>query len=204
MDDDDLRRGRPTVHKAFDEATAILAGDGLLTLAFDVLARDVQPGDIAARCCAELATAAGAKGMVGGQADDLQCQFSEGNITTLERIHRRKTGAMIRVSVRLGAIVAGANEAQLAALETYGTNVGLAFQVVDDLLDVSGTEKELGKRVGKDNDRGKLTFPALVGVEESTRRANELIETACRALGETDLEGEHLESLARYVLERNH
>jgi geranylgeranyl diphosphate synthase type II len=111
---------------------------------------------------------------------------------------------MIRVSVRLGALIAGANQQQQEALETYGTNIGLAFQVVDDLLDVSGDEQAMGKRVGKDSDRGKLTFPALVGIEASTRRATELVDAACRSLTATGLEGEYLDALARYVLDRNH
>ncbi|MCA9245514.1 MAG: polyprenyl synthetase family protein [Planctomycetales bacterium] len=204
MDDDDLRRGRPTCHKAFDEATAILAGDGLLTLAFDVLAREVQPAAVAAQCCAELAAAAGACGMVGGQGDDLDCQFTAGTVETLEHIHRRKTGAMIRVSVRLGALVAGATDQQMAALETYGASIGLAFQIIDDLLDEAGDEQAMGKRVGKDRGRGKLTFPSLLGAEESSRRATALVAAACDAIAAADLADEHLAALARYVLERNH
>ena len=204
MDDDDLRRGRPTCHKAFDEGTAILAGDALLTLAFEVLAREISPGDVAARCCAELAQAAGCQGMVGGQADDLEYQFTTAGIATLERIHRRKTGAMMTVSLRLGGIVAEADERQLAALTAYGRNLGLAFQIVDDLLDVSGTEGAVGKRVGKDDGRGKLTFPALVGVEESRHRAARLVDEACQAIEAADLRPARLQALAHYVLQRDH
>ncbi len=203
MDDDDLRRGRPTCHKAFGEATAILAGDGLLTLAFQVLAEHVQPPQVAARCCAELARAAGATGMVGGQADDLLADTLPQSVETLEAIHRRKTGAMFLVSLRLGARVAGAKAEQLRALEIYGRSLGLAFQVTDDLLDVAGDEQVVGKRVGKDHDRGKLTFPGLVGVEASQRRAQTLVDEACQALAVFDSRAGSLEALARYVVERN-
>jgi len=204
MDDDDLRRGRPTCHKAFGEANAILAGDALLTLAFQVLAQDIQPALVAARCCAELAIAAGATGMVGGQGDDLHAESLPATLDTLEAIHRRKTGAMILVSLRLGGLVAGASEEQLKALEIYGNNLGLAFQITDDLLDVAGDEQIVGKRVGKDLERGKLTFPGLLGAEESRRRAEQLIAEACNALAGFETRASRLEALARYVLERNH
>jgi len=152
MDDDDLRRGLPSCHAKFGEATAILAGDALLAQAFDVLAREVKPPAVAARCCGELATAAGACNLVGGQQDDLQAEFADLGIDELQRIHRRKTGAMIRVSLRLGGIVGGASEVQLAALDTYGEKLGLAFQIVDDLLDLHGNEGALGKRARKDSE----------------------------------------------------
>lgn len=204
MDNDDLRRGRPTCHKAFGEAAAILAGDALLTLAFEIVAKGVQPPDVAARCCAALAEAAGAEALVGGQADDLAVQFTAGDLAALEAIHRRKTGAMFLVSLRLGAYVAQANATQQAALETYGRKIGLAFQIADDLLDVRGDEAAMGKRVGKDSDHGKLTFPSLLGVAESQRRAETLINEACAALAPFGEKGSALETLARYVLERNH
>jgi geranylgeranyl diphosphate synthase type II len=204
MDDDDLRRGRPSCHAAFGEATAILAGDALLAQAFEVLARDVQPSELAARCCAELATAAGASWLVGGQADDLAEQFGEGGLEQLEAIHRRKTGAMILVSLRMGGLIGEADRRQLAALDDYGTKLGLAFQIVDDLLDLHGDAAALGKRTNKDSGRGKLTFPGLLGEAESRRRAEQLIDDACRALAEGDLKSSGLEALARYVLERNH
>ncbi len=204
MDDDDLRRGRPTCHKAFGEAVAILTGDALLTLAFEVLARDVQPPAVAARCCALLARAAGGSELVGGQADDLAGEFSEGGIEALEAIHRRKTGAMFLVSLELGATVAGADKQQLAALKKYGQCLGLAFQITDDLLDVRGQTEEMGKRVGKDSDRGKLTFPGILGIEESTRRAEALVAEACSALQTFEPQAQGLQSLAQYVLNRNH
>ena len=221
MDDDDLRRGNPTNHKVFGEGLAILAGDALLTLAFETLATRIRPATAAAECCAELARAAGACEMVGGQADDLAEEGklpgaprntsrtpAEG-LATLEAIHRRKTGAMILVSLRLGAIVAGAQPAQRAALDEYGRRLGLTFQIMDDLLDVRGSEAAVGKRVGKDAARGKLTFPGLLGEAESLRRAETLTAEALAALGELKQHGigtdvEVLEDLARYVVERNH
>lgn len=202
MDDDDMRRGRPSCHAAFDEATAILAGDALLARAFEILAKDLPPA-IAARCVAELGAAAGATALVGGQADDLAGEFSEAGVNELEHIHRRKTGAMFRASLRLGGIVAEASEDQLAALDTYGKSLGLAFQITDDLLDVRGDAAEMGKRVAKDSGRGKLTFPALLGAEASQRRARELIDEACAAAVQLGPTAAPLHSLARYVLERN-
>jgi geranylgeranyl diphosphate synthase type II len=204
MDDDDMRRGRPSCHAKFGEATAILAGDALLAQAFEVLAIDTQPASVAARCCAELARAAGASALVGGQEDDLRSEFTGGGLEQLEAIHRRKTGAMIRVALRLGGIVAEADDKRLAALDTYGEKLGLAFQIVDDLLDLRGDEAALGKRTRKDGDHGKLTFPALLGEVESNRRAAELIDEAIAALVPLAQEAGQLEALARYVLERNH
>jgi geranylgeranyl diphosphate synthase type II len=203
MDDDDLRRGRPSCHALFGEATAILAGDALLAQAFEVLASGTPPA-VAARCCAELARAAGPCNLVGGQEDDLKAEFAGLGIEQLERIHRRKTGAMIRVSLRLGGIVAEADETRLKALDTYGERLGLAFQIVDDLLDLMGDEQSLGKRTGKDSNHGKLTFPAALGVEESRGRAGRLIDEAIAALAPLGSRAAGLVSLARYVIERNH
>jgi geranylgeranyl diphosphate synthase type II len=204
MDDDDLRRGRPTCHKAFGEAVAILAGDALLALAFEVLARDTQPPAVAARCCAVLARAAGASELVGGQADDLAGEFSGGGLESLEAIHRRKTGAMFLASLQLGALVAGADSAQQAALAEYGRHLGLAFQITDDLLDVRGDANTMGKRSGKDSGRGKLTFPGLLGTQESISRAELLVHEACAALEALEPHAAGLQALAQYVLERNH
>lgn len=204
MDDDDLRRGQPTCHKQYDEATAILAGDALLTRAFEIMALEIKPADVAACCCAELAGAAGAVGMVAGQVADLAGETGSGSLAELEAIHRRKTGAMFRVSLRLGAVVAQATPEQLRGLDTYGQKLGLAFQIVDDLLDVHGSETAMGKRTGKDSDRGKLTFPRLLGPEASRTRARQLIDEACAAVNEFGARASHLESLARYVVERNH
>ena len=161
MDDDDLRRGKPTNHKVYGEAMAILAGDALLTRAFEVMASDVKPAEVAARCTARLAGAAGPSGMVGGQVDDLQGEKCEGHLDQLHSIHRRKTGALLSVSLELGALIAGADQTTQDALASYGEKLGLAFQITDDLLDVQGEEGAVGKRVGKDSERGKMTFPAL-------------------------------------------
>jgi geranylgeranyl diphosphate synthase type II len=204
MDDDDMRRGQPSCHVKFGEATAILAGDALLAQTFEVLARDVHPGDLAAACCGELGRAAGASNLVGGQEDDLRNEFAGGGTADLERIHRRKTGAMIRVSLRLGGMIGRSNPEQLAALNTYGERLGLAFQIVDDLLDLRGDANTMGKKTGKDSGRGKLTFPALLGEAESRRRAEELIGEACAALAVFGNKSQPLQALAKYVLERNH
>jgi geranylgeranyl diphosphate synthase, type II len=204
MDDDELRRGRPTCHKAFSEGIAILAGDALLALAFEVLSEDIEPADRAAVCCGILAHAAGATELVGGQADDLAGEFFSGGLDVLESIHRRKTGAMFRVSLQLGAVCAGASDSDRQALDEYGKNLGLAFQIVDDLLDVKGDATKLGKNTGKDAGRGKLTFPGVLGIDESQRRAESLVQAACAALRPFGSHAASLESLARYVLERNH
>ncbi len=204
MDDDDLRRGRPTLHRAYDEATAILAGDALLTLAFQVLVEHTRPPQIAADCCVALAAAAGTAGLVGGQADDLDSQSRNGDVSKLEAIHARKTGAMIQAAVRLGALVAQASGDQTAALDRFGKRLGLAFQISDDLLDVQGQEAVLGKRVGKDGIQGKLTFPGLLGVDESLRRARQLIDEGRAALKIFGSKASKLDALAGYVLERNH
>lgn len=204
MDDDDLRRGRRSCHVAFDEATAILAGDALLALAFDVLTRDVTPAETAVACCRELARAAGATAMVGGQADDLAAEQTGADLAELESIHRRKTGAMLAVSLRLGALVAGAGPQALESLDSYGAKLGLAFQIVDDLLDFDGDESRVGKRTGKDAARGKSTFPGLLGAEESRRRASQLVDEACQALAPIADRAGRLEQLAHYVLRRSH
>lgn len=204
MDDDDLRRGLPTCHVKFGEATAILAGDALLAQAFQTLAQGVEPPAVAAACCAELATAAGPSMLVGGQADDLANEFGSGRLSDLERIHRRKTGAMIRVSLRLGGLIAGASSAILSALDYYGEKVGLAFQIIDDWLDVQGDEAAMGKRLRKDSHHGKLTFPSLLGVAESKRYAEACVREACERLEVLAPRQQHLVALANYVLERNH
>ena len=210
MDDDDLRHGRPTAHKVYGEAMAILAGDALLTRAFEVVAEQIEPRETAARCCAVLARAAGACGMVGGQVDDV-CHdpsataraSAEEQLAKLESIHERKTGAMLNVSLELGALVAGADRDDRDALDEYGRRLGLAFQITDDLLDVSGSQEALGKRVGKDDQHGKLTFPGLLGMERSQSRAEELISEACLAVARFGPRAHRLEALAHYVLERD-
>jgi geranylgeranyl diphosphate synthase, type II len=202
MDDDDLRRGLPTCHRKFDEATAILAGDALLTLAFEAVS-EMQPSPVAARCVKELAKAAGAVGMVGGQVDDLHADAGPGTLEWLESLHERKTGALLRASLRMGGIAAGASLEQLDALTDYGRQIGLAFQIVDDLLDVEGDAVKLGKDVRKDEAAGKLTYPGLLGVEESRRRAWELMDAARAALAPFGPAGVQLARLAQYIVERD-
>jgi geranylgeranyl diphosphate synthase type II len=214
MDDDDLRRGRPTCHKKFGEALAILAGDALLTLAFEVLAGGYGPRT-AAVSCAELAAGAGATGMVGGQVLDLEAEgripasgrLTSAEVAALEDIHRRKTGALFHSALRLGVYAAqgerpgGADPDTLAAVDEYAAAFGLAFQITDDLLDVEGTAEETGKRVGKDAARGKLTYPGLLGVFKSQLRAEELAVEAMKA-GHR-LGSDPLIELARYVIRRD-
>ncbi len=210
MDDDDLRRGLPTCHKKFGEALAILAGDALLTLAFEVLATGYEPRT-AAVSCAELAAGAGAAGMVGGQVLDLEAEgrITAGEIAELEAIHRRKTGALFRSALRLGVFAAqaerpeGVDRNTLAAVDAYAAAFGLAFQVTDDLLDAEGSADRAGKRVGKDAARGKLTYPGLLGVEASKAKAKELGQEAVAAAGRLGPGGQPLADLARYVVDRD-
>lgn len=204
MDDDDLRRGQPTCHKVFGEAMAILAGDALLALAMEVMATGVAPPALAGRCCAALARAAGPCHLVGGQADDMAPPPAEMGAESLHRIHARKTGAMFEVSLRLGALVAEASADEEERLCGYGRSIGLAFQITDDLLDVRGSTAAMGKRAGKDRDRGKLTFPVLLGAEASQRQAESLVAEARARLAPFGARARHLESLACQVLERNH
>jgi geranylgeranyl diphosphate synthase type II len=206
MDDDDLRRGQPTSHKKFGEAMAILAGDGLLTLAFHVLAEGYPPR-IAAACCRELARGAGSAGMVGGQVEDLAWEKRGGTLEALTQLHARKTGALFRASIRMGVWVAnleGAPEtALLDRLDRFGAHLGLVFQITDDLLDVESSDVAAGKRVNKDATRGKLTFPGFVGVAESRRRAAELVREAQAELEPLGPGAHRLAALPRAILERD-
>jgi len=202
MDDDDFRRGRPTCHKAFDEGTAILAGDALLTMAFEVLAQEYQQSpEKGIRMIRELARSAGWKGMVGGQQVDMDSEGSVPELPVLEYIHTHKTGALIRCSVVLGGLSADADERFLEALGSYGEKLGLAFQVVDDILDVTATTGEMGKDHGSDAARGKVTYPALFGLKDARARALELIEEAKKEMEELDGSG-RLAQIADYVLLR--
>ena len=204
LDNDDLRRGKPSCHVAFGEATAILAGDALLTLAFQVSAesRDILP-ERCLRVSRELARAIGTReGMIGGQVADLEAEAKPPDPRTLEYIHASKTGALIRASVRAGAILAGACEGDLEPISVYGEKTGLAFQIVDDLLDVVGSREELGKAPGKDAEHGKATYPALYGVEKSRQLTAQLIEEACRALAPFGERAKNLIEVARYLLKR--
>ncbi len=203
MDDDDLRRGRPSCHVVFGEAIAILAGDALLTRAFELLATEIKPAEVAASCCAALAEAAGMTNMVGGQADDLEGSRGQVSMSRLESIHRRKTGAMLVASLRMGGIVAAADRVQQQRLCQFGESIGLAFQIIDDLLDCQGDATSLGKRTRKDEHHEKLTFPSVLGLDASRARANELTETAIAALAPFGDAGEPLVALAAYLLDRN-
>ena len=207
MDDDDLRRGQPTVHVAFDEATAILAGDALQSLAFAVLA-DATGCDDAARVAMlrELAIAAGAGGMCGGQALDLAATGSSAStgIEALERLHALKTGALIRAAVRMGAIAAGAGDTERQRLDAYAEALGLAFQVRDDLLDVEGESATLGKTAGKDAAQDKATFPALIGIEASRERLAGLASAMDAALAPLGPRAAALAALGRLAIHRSH
>lgn len=204
MDDDDLRRGKPTVHKAFDEATAILAGDALLTLAFEVLAHpDTHSNpDVRCRLVAALARAAGAHGMVAGQMIDLSVGAREVDIGEITRLQRLKTGALIGFACEAGAMLGQAAEAQHEALRGYAHDLGLAFQIADDLLDVEGTAEEVGKAVGKDADQGKATFVSILGPERARDQAHMLVEQAVAHLAIFDEKADFLRKVTQYIVER--
>jgi farnesyl diphosphate synthase len=205
MDDDDLRRGRPTCHVVFGEAMAILAGDALQALAFELLANDGHTDP--ARCLAmlrSLGRACGAEGMAGGQALDLGAVGGTLSLAALEHMHACKTGALIRASVRLGALAASADEATLDALDRYAHAVGLAFQVRDDILDVEGESAVIGKTAGKDAADDKPTFPSIIGLDASRARLDELTATALQAIAPLGERGALLERLALYAARRHH
>jgi geranylgeranyl pyrophosphate synthase len=206
MDDDDMRRGRPTVHRAYGVAAATAAGVAMVPLAARAAARAAKAMGLApavvARVVAELMRASGAGGMVGGQLLDLEGEGKPLALADLERIHRAKTGALIASSVLLGGLAAGASPERLQALERFGQSVGLAFQIADDVLDVTATTDELGKTAGKDQAYGKSTYPALLGVDGANARAKALVVEGCQALGREDLLTPDLESLARFIIDR--
>ena len=206
MDDDDLRRGKPTSHKVFGEALAILAGDALLTEAFHLLTRPDLMRDVSPlrrlRAINQVARAAGSYGMIGGQVMDIASEGQEIEPHLLEYIHSHKTGALIAASVCAGAIIGGASPSQCRALNGYGEKMGLAFQVIDDLLDVGGEEKKLGKAVGKDQAKGKATYPALFGIAESRRKAEVMVREALHHLQPFDGRANPLREIASFILER--
>jgi farnesyl diphosphate synthase/geranylgeranyl diphosphate synthase type II len=205
MDDDDLRRGKPSLHKAYDEATAILVGDGLQARAFELLAN--APGLSAEQRIAMvkvLAKAAGPAGMVGGQFIDIQATNSDMTLDDLKTMHSLKTGALIRASLALGGIAAGASAQQLSALDEYGAHIGLAFQVVDDILDVEGDTATLGKTQGKDSEANKPTYVKLLGLAGAKTEAGRLLQSALDALAGFGDSADHLRDLARYIVERDH
>ena len=205
LDNDDLRRGRPTCHKVFGDAIAILAGDALLTLAFEVLAKlDCTPAERRIEIVRELATAAGTVGgMIGGQVNDLEGEGKFPTAELLTSIHRAKTGALLRASVRIGGIYAGADAEQLASLTSFGEHIGLAFQIVDDVLDVEQSSATLGKTAGKDAQQHKITFPAVYGIERSREMAEEERLEAHLALRGFDDRAGRLRELADLVVRRS-
>jgi geranylgeranyl diphosphate synthase, type II len=206
MDDDDLRRGRPTNHKVFGEATAILAGDALLTEAFAVIAADdggEHPSmDRRLAAVRELAVAAGARGMVGGQTADILAEGVAADLSLVESIHRRKTGALLRASVRIGALLAGADADALKQLSRYGDAIGLAFQVADDLLDEAGDTQATGKSARRDRARGKSTVPAVLGVEATRRMLQELLAKSVDPLARLGPSAEPLRGIASLIVQR--
>jgi geranylgeranyl diphosphate synthase type II len=203
LDNDDLRRGRPTCHKIFGEAIAILVGDALQTQAYEVLSRLQCPADQRVRIIEEIARGTGTvDGMIGGQVADLEAERTQPDAKMLEYIHRSKTAALITASVVSGGVYAGANDQQVSQLRAFGQSIGLAFQIVDDVLDVTQTSEQLGKTAGKDTAAEKVTYPALFGIDESRRRADQLIEMAFKALDSFGHGAETLRALARYLVER--
>src|SRR5437667_1602144 len=204
MDNDDLRRGRPTCHLKFGEATAILAGDALQALAFQTIAEDERLAPaVRVRLIAEVALAAGTpEGMVTGQALDLDAESRHGTTEELERIHHRKTGALIRAAARCGAIIAGASETELEAITEYGGKLGLLFQITDDLLDVTATAEDLGKTPGKDARSRKATYPAVYGIEATQTQSDVVHRATCGALNRIDRATDLLRSIADFILRR--
>src|ERR1700678_383687 len=203
LDNDDLRRGRPTSHKVFGEAIAILAGDALQTQAYEVLAQLPCPAEARVAIIREIAHATGTiDGMIGGQVVDLEAEHKKPDLATLEYIHRSKTQALITASVVSGGVYAGATVTDISHLRTYGQSIGLAFQIVDDVLDLTQTSEQLGKTAGKDRAAEKTTYPALFGIEESLHKADALIDQACAELSQYGGSGSTLKDLARYLVER--
>jgi geranylgeranyl diphosphate synthase, type II len=210
MDNDDLRRGLPTCHRKFDEATAILAGDALQALAFEIISYEMQ-AEAGLKCCQILSRAAGRAHLVGGQADDLAAEgrfapishHGPESLEHLQSIHLRKTGALIEASVRMGGVACGAASDHLEMLSRYGQAIGLAFQVVDDCLDVESTSEQMGKHTRKDTQHGKLTYPALMGLEASRRWADQLIDEACNAVRPLGTAAGNLIDIAKFVVERS-
>jgi geranylgeranyl diphosphate synthase type II len=207
MDDDDFRRGKPTNHKVFGEAVAVLAGDGLLTLAFNLMARfGLEKGvekDALLRVIDLIASAAGCKGMVGGQLVDIRCEGKDPDPAVVEYIHRHKTGALIAASVTSGTILAGGTQEEIRSVNRYGQEIGLAFQIADDILNVEGDEDILGKGTGRDRERGKMTYPLVHGVSEAKQIQKQLIGQAIGFLDAFDHRAEPLREIARYIITRN-
>jgi len=204
MDNDDFRRGKPTNHKVFGEAIAVLAGDALLTEAFDFVSKmdgDIPPRKILA-VVATLVRASGYRGMIGGQVIDLECENRTVDLATVEYMHIHKTGALLSASLEVGALLGGGSDAQVSSLKRYGHHLGLAFQITDDLLDVEGDAREMGKKPGSDAAKNKKTYPALLGMTRSREAAREHVDAALQALAAFDDRAEPLRAIARYLLVR--
>jgi geranylgeranyl diphosphate synthase type II len=201
MDNDDLRRGRPTNHKVYGDAMAILAGDGMISLAFELIATDAE-ASVAAKLIAELAHATGPQGMIGGQVLDMEGEQKSLKLEQLQQLHRMKTGALLVAACRLGALSTNASTVQVSALAGFGRHLGLAFQIVDDLLDVTASAEQMGKATGKDAAKGKNTYPALLGVDETRRQAKAQLDEAVASLKPLGSAADGLRSLASFVVER--
>jgi geranylgeranyl diphosphate synthase, type II len=203
LDNDDLRRGKPTCHVVFGEATAILAGDALQTYAYEVLSKLKCPAEAGIRIVREIAHATGTvDGMIGGQVLDLEAENTRADAKMVEYIHRCKTGALITASLATGGIFGGATDEEVRSLRVFGRDVGLAFQIVDDVLDVTQSSAQLGKTAGKDTASEKATYPAVYGIDESLRRADSLIDSGCAALDSFGQRADTLKALAQFLVER--
>lgn len=206
LDNDDLRRGKPTNHKVFGEAVAILAGDALLTQAFIIMTRaagmETVPPELILRATHEMAGALGSTGMIGGQVVDLESEGKKINPETLEYIHIYKTGFLIRACIRCGGILGQATEEQVSSLSRFGSHIGLAFQIIDDILDVIGDQEKLGKDIGSDLNKDKATYPALYGLEESRSKAEDLIKESLDCLKKFDNRADPLREIARFFVQR--
>jgi geranylgeranyl diphosphate synthase type II len=202
MDNDDMRRGQPTCHKAFDEATAILTGDALLTLAFEILAKEIDKPAIAVRLISQLAQDAGANGMIAGQIADLKAEEKKGTKEILEYIHINKTAKMFRCAAAMGAICGGASQKQFECLCEYGLQIGLAFQIADDILDETASSEQLGKTAGKDLKAAKCTYPSIVGLEKARELQEKLTSEAVEMLKPFGLKADTLRQFAGVLLER--
>ena len=206
MDDDDYRRGRLTNHKVFGDGMAILAGDALLTMAFELCSQDDEANSLTANqrlnIIRELAFGAGHQGMVGGQVMDIQAENQEVELTQLQKIHSHKTGQLIRAAVRIGGIIGGASSAQLESLTGYAEDIGLAFQIADDVLNMVGTREELGKDAGTDEKRGKKTYPSFFGIDGARKLGEECVERAIKRLESFDQQADPLRHIATYIIER--
>lgn len=202
MDNDDFRRNKPTSHKVFGEATAILAGDALLTDAFSIITELKIPSQILLSVIRELSQACGPEGMVGGQIVDILLEGTKASKDDLLYIHTHKTGALIRGSVRIGALMAETSDKNLDALTTYGDKIGLAFQIIDDVLDVTSTKEEMGKPTGSDSSRGKNTYPSIFGLDESIRIAQLLVDDALHSIQSLETDASVLKELAGYIINR--